>query len=89
MESVLKITNLGVSYPAGLGKRKTAVDSLSLDIERNEIFGLLGPNGAGKTTLLKAVIGLVPPQTGEITLFGNSPPRISDRARIGFLPEIS
>ena len=89
MENILRINNLTVSYPAGLGKRKAAVDSLSLDIERNEIFGLIGPNGAGKTTLIKAVIGLIPLQTGEISLFGNCPPRLADNARIGFLPEIS
>jgi len=89
MESVLRIQNLTVSYPAGVGKTKTAVDSLSLDIAANEIFGLLGPNGAGKTTLIKAVAGLMAAQRGEISLFGKSPPKLADRARTGFLPEIS
>jgi len=44
----------------------TAVDGLSLDISRNEIFGLLGPNGAGKTTTINMICGLLPPSEGLI-----------------------
>lgn len=45
----------------------TAVDSVSLDIARGEIFGLLGPNGAGKTTTIKMIAGLIEPDSGNIT----------------------
>ena len=47
---------------------KTAVDSISFEIRRGEIFGLLGPNGAGKTSTLSAIEGLVKPQSGTIQL---------------------
>ena len=47
---------------------KTAVDSISFEIRRGEIFGLLGPNGAGKTSTLSAIEGLVKPQSGTILL---------------------
>lgn len=47
-----------------------ALDYFSLDIEEGEVIGLLGPNGAGKTTFIKALIGLLPVDEGEITVFG-------------------
>ena len=47
---------------------KTAVDAISFEIRRGEIFGLLGPNGAGKTSTLSAIEGLVRPQSGSILL---------------------
>lgn len=47
-----------------------ANDDLSFEIEEGEIFGLLGPNGAGKTTLVRQLLGLLPPTSGRIELFG-------------------
>ena len=49
---------------------KTAVDRISLQITRGEIFGLLGPNGAGKTSTLSAIEGLIKPQSGAVFLDG-------------------
>lgn len=48
-----------------------ALDSVSLQIQKGEIFGLLGPNGAGKTTLISAVCGLIELDEGQITVFGH------------------
>src|SRR4029450_1016336 len=50
----------------------TAVDHVSLAIERGEIFGFLGSNGCGKSTTMKMLTGLLPPTEGSATLFGNS-----------------
>jgi ABC-2 type transport system ATP-binding protein len=47
-----------------------AVRGLSLEIEGSQVYGLLGPNGSGKTTILKMIMGLVKPDTGEITVNG-------------------
>lgn len=47
-----------------------AVNNLSLNIYKNEIFGLLGPNGAGKTTTINMICGLLPPSGGEIKFTG-------------------
>src|SRR5205809_8149093 len=43
----------------------TAVDGVSLSVQRGEVFGLLGPNGSGKTTLIRALCGLLPFATGS------------------------
>src|SRR5688572_11209720 len=59
----------------GLTKRFgsfTAVDHVSLQIERGEIFGFLGSNGCGKSTTMKMLTGLLPPTEGSATLFGQS-----------------
>jgi ABC-2 type transport system ATP-binding protein len=62
---ILEIRDLSVAYGA-----KKAVDAVSVQIKRGEIFGLLGPNGAGKTSTLSAIEGLVRPQSGTVLLDG-------------------
>ena len=47
-----------------------ALDCVDIEIEEGEILGLIGPNGAGKTTLIHGMIGLIPIDSGEITIFG-------------------
>jgi ABC-2 type transport system ATP-binding protein len=49
-----------------------AVDHLSLDIARGEIFGFLGPNGAGKTTAISMMVGLLKPTSGDVMVEGQS-----------------
>ena len=58
---ILQVSDLTVSYGP-----KTAVDSISFEIRRGEIFGLLGPNGAGKTSTLSAIEGLIRARSGSI-----------------------
>jgi ABC-type multidrug transport system ATPase subunit len=49
----------------------TAVDSLSLDLRRGELFGLLGPNGAGKSSTIRVLIGQRPPTAGSVAIAGH------------------
>ncbi|HHT80021.1 MAG: ABC transporter ATP-binding protein [Sphaerochaeta sp.] len=49
--------------------RNLALDSFNLEMSKGEVIGLLGPNGAGKTTCIRAIIGLIPVDNGEITVF--------------------
>ena len=73
-------------------RRVTALDGLTLAVERGSIFGFLGPNGAGKTTAVKLLLGLAAPTSGEAWVLGAP---ISDerahraaRRRVGYLPEL-
>ncbi len=50
----------------------TAVDQVTLSIERGEIFGFLGSNGCGKSTTMKMLTGLLPPTEGTATIFGSA-----------------
>jgi ABC-2 type transport system ATP-binding protein len=64
----------------------TAVNDLSFEVRRGEIFSMLGPNGAGKTTTLRMILDILKPDTGSIAVLGGP---ISDatKERIGYLPE--
>ena len=66
---------------------KTALEGLTIDVKRGEIFGLVGPNGSGKTTTLKLLLGLIKPSAGSITIFGQGPDNVAVKKRIGFLPD--
>jgi ABC-2 type transport system ATP-binding protein len=54
----------------GKSKRVVAVDDVSLEVRRNEIFGVLGPNGSGKSTLIRLTATLLVPDEGQIEVFG-------------------
>ena len=64
----------------------TALDDVSLTIERGRVFGLLGPNGAGKTTLIRMINNIIKPDSGTI-LFDGKPLSARDVVLIGYLPE--
>ena len=88
MDKVIEIRNLSKHYKNVMGQRHfKALDNLSLDVKRGEMFGLLGPNGSGKTTLLKLLLGLIVPTSGKATVLGKSPRDIRSKKRIGYLPE--
>jgi ABC-2 type transport system ATP-binding protein len=69
--------------------RLTAVDALTITVERGDVFGLLGPNGAGKTTLIKMLTTLLPPTSGSARVGGFD--IVVDAARvrrlIGYVPQ--
>ena len=67
----------------------TAVDHISFDVQRGEIFGLLGPNGAGKTTTFRMLCGLLPASSGTLRVAGVDlrRARASARQRIGYVAQ--
>ncbi len=88
MESIIKVKNVSKHYKGVMGEKCfKALDSLSLEVEKGEIFGLLGPNGSGKTTLLRLLLGLIFPTSGKISVLGKSPRHIRPKMKIGYLPE--
>jgi zinc transport system ATP-binding protein len=61
------------------------LDGANLVVEENDYLALLGPNGCGKTTLLKAILGLIPVDSGRIEVFGRPPKEA--RPWIGYVPQ--
>lgn len=84
MSNTVEIKNITKTF----GKI-TAVDDLSLNIEKGKITGLIGADASGKTTLIRLIIGLMAPDSGEITTLGLNP--ITQKAelnpRIGYMPQ--
>lgn len=81
MDMILKTTDLCKNF-----KGQMAVNNVSLNIQRNSVYGLLGPNGAGKSTTLKMITGILKPTSGSIEFDGHSWKR-SDLTKIGVLIE--
>jgi ABC-2 type transport system ATP-binding protein len=81
---LINVENLTKRYTT-----KTAVDSMSFQVEKGEILGFLGPNGAGKTTTMRIITGYMPASDGTVRVDGfdvfDSPLEV--RRRIGYLPE--
>ncbi|MEZ3144259.1 ABC transporter ATP-binding protein [Halobaculum sp. MBLA0143] len=67
-EPAVRVRDVSKTYGGEDGV--TAVDGVSLTVERGSVVGLLGPNGAGKTTLMKSILGVVVPDEGTVELFG-------------------
>ena len=82
MASILSVQHLKKYFES-----QKAVDDISLEIEKGQIFGLLGPNGAGKTTLIRMITGIFFPDKGEIFLNGKKFDPVNDVAQIGYMPE--
>lgn len=88
MEKIIEVKDIRKCYKNVMGERIfKALDGVTLDVEKGEIFGLLGPNGSGKTTLLKLLLGLIFPTSGRAVVLGKSPRDVASKNRIGYLPE--
>ena len=83
VDSVVQTHHLTKAF----GRERVAVDGLSLQVRRGEVYGFLGPNGAGKTTTLRMLLGLVRPTSGTASVLGHPPGHPEGLARIGSLIE--
>jgi ABC-2 type transport system ATP-binding protein len=63
-----------------------AVDDVSFEVEKGEIFGLLGPNGAGKTTAIRVMLDIFKPDNGSVNILGGSTTE-AKKDHIGYMPE--
>jgi ABC-2 type transport system ATP-binding protein len=85
---VIELKNVSMSYRSGfLRLRKQVLDEISFKVSEGSIVGYLGVNGAGKTTTIKLISGINSPDSGEISVFGESPREPETRNSIGYLPE--
>lgn len=80
--AAVHVENLSVTYG-----QTQALENISLDVADGEYLGILGPNGGGKSTLLKAILGLVPPTAGTVSIYGETPGR--GGTAIGYVPQFA
>jgi ABC-2 type transport system ATP-binding protein len=81
---MLKVHNLTKHFD-----KKKAVDGVSFEINKGEIFSLIGPNSSGKTTIIKTIAGLLAPTSGSVEVDGVSVVHDGEKAknRIGYIPD--
>jgi ABC-2 type transport system ATP-binding protein len=90
MHNAIQVSNLSKVYgPAQSGV--LAVDHISFEVERGQVFGFLGPNGAGKTTTQRMLTTLLEPTGGRISIYGHDLARDAYRVKsmMGLVPEES
>jgi len=85
----IETQNLSKDYPFGFLhlKKKSSLESLTMQVEDGEVFGLLGPNGAGKSTTIKLLMGIIFPTAGSAQILGKPVSDVAMHRDIGYLPE--
>ncbi len=81
-QPIIELSNLSFSYGAG-----EVLCCAHLVVNKGDYLGIIGPNGGGKTTLLKLIVGLLHPSQGSIRIFGKEQKLLTDRSRIGYVPQ--
>lgn len=80
--SAIHIDNLTVYY-----NQTPALTGVCLDVADGEFLGIIGPNGGGKSTLLKAILGLIPVETGTVQIYGEDVK--SQKTSVGYVPQFA
>src|ERR1700745_780898 len=81
-KNIVEVKNVSFSY----GK-ELVLEDISFAVHQGDYLGIIGPNGAGKTTLLKIMLGLLPPDSGSVNLFGVPLSEFKDWHKIGYVPQ--
>ncbi len=85
---MIKIEGISKEFKEGIGAKKVkAVEDLSLEVQKGEVFGFLGPNGAGKSTTIKILMNLIYPDNGTCSINGKDVRERETRSHVGYLPE--
>ncbi len=79
-ETDIQIDQVSFAYT-----QRAILENVSLAVGRHDFASIVGPNGGGKTTLLKLILGLIPPDSGNIRVFGKLPEQA--RHKIGYMPQ--
>jgi len=91
VERVIVVNDLTKEFRVGRGNGAlVAVDHISFDVQRGEVFGFLGPNGAGKTTTIRMLLGLMRPTSGQATVLGYWVPQQAKalHTRTGYMSQV-
>ena len=67
--------------------RDPVLRDVTFEVRPGEFVALVGPNGSGKSTLLRVLLGLLPPTTGRVEMFGSPPSALRERWRLGYVPQ--
>jgi len=81
-QDIITIRDVSFSY-----EQKRVIENLDFSVKERDFVGLIGSNGAGKTTLLRMIVGLLKPEQGSISLFGEPADRFKQWERIGYVPQ--
>lgn len=81
-ETIVEVRNVSFSYGTN-----EVLKGVNLSIHRGDYLGLVGGNGSGKTTLIKILLGLLPPKSGSVRLFGEDIRTFKDWWKIGYVPQ--
>jgi len=82
-EHCVKVSNVSFAYG-----NEPVLEDISFEVKRGDYLGIIGPNGGGKTTLLKIILGLLKPQSGRVSVFGQDVYQLKgERAHIGYVPQ--
>lgn len=79
-EYAVKVDQLTVAY-----EEKVVLDKIDWAVPKGALAAIIGPNGGGKSTLLKSLLGMIPPLTGNVLLFGEPP--VKARRKVAYLPQ--
>jgi zinc transport system ATP-binding protein len=77
---VIQINNVSFAY-----RNRMVLDKINLSVQQNDYIAIIGPNGGGKTTFLKLILGILRPDSGTISVLGQSPDKASHH--IGYVPQ--
>jgi zinc transport system ATP-binding protein len=82
-EDVVCIHDVSYAYDT-----RPALQHITLHVKRGSILGIIGPNGGGKSTLMKLMLGVIQPDSGDITILGRSPREAcADGSLVGYVPQ--
>ena len=85
---MIEFRDVAKTYRSITGRSVHAVDGITFEIRRGEVFGLAGPNGAGKSTLIGLLLGYLTPTSGDVSIDGQLPRAFVERSGIGYLSEL-
>jgi manganese/zinc/iron transport system ATP- binding protein len=80
MDTAITVRDLTVAY-----HKRPVLWDINFDLPKGSLACVVGPNGAGKSTLIKAIMGLLPPASGDVRIFGE--PMHTQRKRVGYVPQ--
>ena len=83
MKTIISSRHITYSY----NKKTDVLTDVSFEVNQKDFVGLIGPNGGGKSTLLKIILGLIKPDKGVVTVFGEQPEDARDK--IAYVPQYS